>query len=718
MGRGLDGIRRLVRGIIAVLILAATAFTAAATPSSAQADETKGNDGNLKTLRIGFPSSGSNWAGGALGVAVAKGYLDEYLKPLGYKAQTTGFVGAAPALHEALASGDLDYVNYAGFAGILGKSKGVDTTLLGVTAYNSGWRLVASTASGIRKLSDLKGKKIAYQRGAAPQMYMIKVLKEAGLKFSDVEAVNASLPDGLSTLASNGVDAAVTNAGQEQQLVNEGKARVLHIGKDADRKTYYEPTVLVANRTFNKKHPDVSAAILQAMLKAKDDIVADHEAYIKLSSQKSGNPLNVLRATEVDDAKTGYPMSLSSSLIDSMKSVQQFELDNSLISRSIDIVDWTDPKPLRTAIAEYRQQTLGESKTKARAAADKAVSGVVQAASASAEASKSRNGRIFVTVVLPILVYVLASLLIVLGRRRVIRKIDALERHEEKAIAHRDETESDPSARKDSEASDDSASYRGALLNLRKILTALFALILPVGILVAWHTVSAAQLVSSLIMPSISSVGKTIVAELAGPNGTFVGDVAISVSRILKGYALALVFGLLFGVLMGMSLNVHRFFMLTFKAFRQIPMMAWVPLLVMWFGIGEGSKVAVIFLAAFFPILVNTIDGISRTDPHLVEVGRMYQFSRWRMFREVYLPSALPSIFVGLKLALGISWMAVVGAEMIAASSGIGFRINDARSLMDYSIVFAGMIVIAVAGVIMDAVLSLIAHISTPWTRK
>ena len=127
---------------------------------------------------------------------------------------------------------------------------------------------------------------------------------------------------------------------------------------------------------------------------------------------------------------------------------------------------------------------------------------------------------------------------------------------------------------------------------------------------------------------------------------------------------------------------------------------------------GEESKVAVIFLASFFPVLVNTIDGIERCDPKLVEVGRMYRLSGWQMFRQIYLPSALPSIFVGLKLALGIAWMAVVGSEMIA------FRINDARTLMDYSIVFAGIIVIAVAGVLMDMVLGVIAKIATPWQQK
>jgi sulfonate transport system permease protein len=95
----------------------------------------------------------------------------------------------------------------------------------------------------------------------------------------------------------------------------------------------------------------------------------------------------------------------------------------------------------------------------------------------------------------------------------------------------------------------------------------------------------------------------------------------------------------------------------------------------------------------------------------------MYQLSKWQMFRKIYLPSALPSVFVGLKLALGISWMAVVGAEMIAASSGIGFRINDARSLMQFPVVFCGMFAIAVVGVLMDLIITTISRLVTPWER-
>lgn len=250
---------------------------------------------------------------------------------------------------------------------------------------------------------------------------------------------------------------------------------------------------------------------------------------------------------------------------------------------------------------------------------------------------------------------------------------------------------------------------------LQKIFLLLNMMILPLLIVAAWHYATVSGAMSTLILPKLSTVWETMKEQLS--NGPLFGDILISLSRIAKGYLLALVVGIVLGVCMGINRYVHRFFLFTFTSIRQIPMIAWVPILIIWFGIGEESKVAVIFLAAYFPILVNTISGIQRTDAKLIEVGNMYHLNAWEKFTKIYLPSALPSIFVGLKLGLSVSWMAVVGAEMIAATSGIGFRINDARSLMQYPIVFAGIIMIALVGVAMDTIITVLSKICTPWEK-
>jgi sulfonate transport system permease protein len=248
-----------------------------------------------------------------------------------------------------------------------------------------------------------------------------------------------------------------------------------------------------------------------------------------------------------------------------------------------------------------------------------------------------------------------------------------------------------------------------------KWLWAALPLILPFFIALAWLYVTSRGLISKLLLPKPETVARSFAGQIAA--GVLQKDILISVRRILTGYSLAAATGILLGVVMGMSRKAERFFSLTFTSIRQIPMMAWVPLLIIWFGIGEDSKVAVIFMATYFPILMNTMSGIRRTDPKLVEVGKMYNLSKAALFIKIYLPSALPGIFVGLKLGLGIAWMAVVGAEMVGATSGIGFRLNDARALMNFPIVFSGMFAIAVNGVLMDWALTFISRAVTPWEK-
>lgn len=341
------------RGFVAGMALSALALAGCGNGALSQAASTGSGEAATSggTLHIGFPSSGQNFSSGPLGVAQVKGYLDEELASFGYTAEVTGFVGAAPALHEALVSGDLDLVNYAGFAGILGKSKGIDTTHVAVTGWGSGWHLVA--ASSIGSIAELKGKKVAYTRGATPQMYLIKVLAEAGLSFDDIEAVNSTIPDGLSSLSTGAVDAVVCTGGLENSLVESGVATTLHVGMDADESTYYEPMDLVGRTGFVESNGDVVVAVIKALLRAKDDIVADPEAFVQLCVENSGNSEDVVRASLQEDVAAAFPISLDDVYIDSLKSIQAFELENDLIESEIDIDAWTDDSYLNQALDEY-----------------------------------------------------------------------------------------------------------------------------------------------------------------------------------------------------------------------------------------------------------------------------------------------------------------------------------------------------------------------------
>ena len=186
----------------------------------------------------------------------------------------------------------------------------------------------------------------------------------------------------------------------------------------------------------------------------------------------------------------------------------------------------------------------------------------------------------------------------------------------------------------------------------------------------------------------------------------------------MKGFVVSGILGVLLGSIIGMFRTARELFQPIVTVIRQIPIIAWIPLIILWAGIGEASKVVIIVLAAFFPVLVNTESGMEHTPEGYLEVARLYKLSPWKTFTKVYLPHAIPQILVGLKLALGVSWMAVVAAELIASVTGIGYRLSYARSMMQADVVIVCMIVVGLVGIIMDKLIGWLFHFITPWQNK
>lgn len=251
---------------------------------------------------------------------------------------------------------------------------------------------------------------------------------------------------------------------------------------------------------------------------------------------------------------------------------------------------------------------------------------------------------------------------------------------------------------------------------IEKTKNILLSILIPVVIVLFWYYTTNFTDVSTNILPKISKVGETFVTMIQ--KGQLQQDLSVSIGRVIKGYGVSAVLGILLGTFMGMSKNIWHIFHLTTTTIRQIPMIAWIPLIILWCGIGESSKIAIIVLAAFFPIMVNTLSGISGTPKGYIEVAKLYKLSKWKTFTKVYLPHALPQILVGLKLGLSSSWMAVVAAELIASAAGIGYRLSDARNLMRSDVVIACMITIGLIGILMDKVLTLIFDALTPWEKE
>jgi sulfonate transport system permease protein len=153
----------------------------------------------------------------------------------------------------------------------------------------------------------------------------------------------------------------------------------------------------------------------------------------------------------------------------------------------------------------------------------------------------------------------------------------------------------------------------------------------------------------------------------------------------------------------------------TLQMVRNVPHLAMIPLVILWFGIDEAAKLFLVALGVFFPIYLNTLHGIRTVDPQLIEMGRSYGMSRGELFRRVIFPGALPSIFVGLRFALGIMWLTLIVAETIAASSGIGYMAMQAREFMLVDVVILSILIYALLGKLADSISRFLERLTLSW---
>jgi len=237
---------------------------------------------------------------------------------------------------------------------------------------------------------------------------------------------------------------------------------------------------------------------------------------------------------------------------------------------------------------------------------------------------------------------------------------------------------------------------------MNKFCKAIKTLILPAAILMLWYFASNAGLLNSYIVPPPQKVFRTAMAIIK--KGTLAKHILASLYRVFLGFFWAFVLAFPTAVLVGLARPLEDYLTSILEFIRHIPPIACIPMLILWLGIGEASKIAVIILAAYFPIFLNTLNGIINCDQKLLEVGDIFGFSVKEKFFKIILPSAMPYVTVGMRLGLGYSWRALIGAELIAASSGIGYMIMDAEQLSRPDIIIVGIITIGLLGYLIDLI--------------
>lgn len=231
--------------------------------------------------------------------------------------------------------------------------------------------------------------------------------------------------------------------------------------------------------------------------------------------------------------------------------------------------------------------------------------------------------------------------------------------------------------------------------------------------LLAWHVASTRGWVTPFLLPSPQTVFETLV-ELSG-SGVLIKHTLVSLRRVACGYLLAIGLAVPVALLFSLSRTLRRTIEPLLEFLRQIPPLAMMPLLILWLGIGETQKIGIIVLSCFFPIFLGVRGGIAAVDRKLIDVGTVYGFTRTEIMLRIVLPSALPSIVVGLRIGLGYSWRALVGAELIASSAGLGYMIVDAENLARTDIVLAGILVIGMLGLLSDHLLRYLIRRKARW---
>lgn len=238
---------------------------------------------------------------------------------------------------------------------------------------------------------------------------------------------------------------------------------------------------------------------------------------------------------------------------------------------------------------------------------------------------------------------------------------------------------------------------------LGKVWNVILTVLLPILILVAWELAVKAGKLNGNVVPPPSKLAKTFVDLVS--SGKLQAGLLVSFKRVLIGFLIAAVFGILIGFVMGLFASVNRALASLVNILRPVPTVALVPIFIIVMGIGEGANISIIVVGALWSILLNTTAGVMSVDRKLMELAYVYRISKVKAMFKIILPSALYSIFTGLRLGIGGAWMSVVAAEMIGATSGIGYMIMFAKSLAQAANMYVLVLVIGVIGFLIDRIL-------------
>ncbi|WP_432806973.1 aliphatic sulfonate ABC transporter permease SsuC [Oceanobacillus luteolus] len=225
---------------------------------------------------------------------------------------------------------------------------------------------------------------------------------------------------------------------------------------------------------------------------------------------------------------------------------------------------------------------------------------------------------------------------------------------------------------------------------------------IPCIFLICWQIVSSLGIISERILPAPTEIIQAAIQLIS--NGELYEHMSISLVRAFIGFVIGGVIGFVLGLLNGVFRFSELLFDTSVQMLRNIPHLALIPLVILWFGIGETSKIFLVALGVLFPVYINTYHGIKSVDKGLIEMGKSYGLKGYKLFFHVILPGALSSILVGIRFSLGVMWLTLIVAETISAQSGIGYMAMNAREFMQMDIIVLSILIYALFGKLSDVI--------------
>ena len=256
---------------------------------------------------------------------------------------------------------------------------------------------------------------------------------------------------------------------------------------------------------------------------------------------------------------------------------------------------------------------------------------------------------------------------------------------------------------------------RATPFDLEKYLAGLISIsvVLAVWEVVARWVIPWANPQAALLMPAPSAIFSA--GWQLARSGVLLEHALASTQRVIFAWGAVCLIAIPLGIAMGWWSRFNRYANPIIELLRPIPPLAWIPISILWFGIGLKQNIFIIMIGCFFPVLLNTVHGVRSVDPVLIRAARNFCPGEWAILRRVVLYAALPNIFTGARIGLGVAWMVLVAAELVAATSGLGFMIEDARNFLRTDVIFVGMIAIGCMGILMEGLLRLLQKRLLVW---